>query len=59
MANHILKGKKYTLLDTTNGQLVIDYLKQCKLTSYNECYFINNVGWFIPADALDHIIGEC
>ena len=59
MANNILKGIKYTLVEQSKAQLVINYLKEFNLDSYNECYFIDNVGLFIPADALDHIIGEC
>ena len=56
---NILKGKKYRLIEEANIKMLIEYLKEYRPQTYKNCYYIDNIGWFIPADALDHIIGDC
>ena len=54
----ILKGKKYVLVDDYRIYDMISYLQEYRPDIYNKCYKID-IGWFIPVDAFDHIIGEC
>lgn len=53
---HVLKGKKYILVEWPNCQTVIDYLQRHKPEVYEECKPTDDAAWFIPADAMDHII---
>lgn len=54
----VLKGKKYVLVEHNKAQHFVDYLCEYKPSIYAECYKVEH-GWFIPVNALDHIIGEC
>lgn len=56
---NVLKGKKYVLVEWPNNQSVIDYLEKFKPEVYKECYPAEDAAWFIPMDAMDHIIGKC
>lgn len=53
---HILKGKKYILVEWPHCQTVIDYLLEHRPEVYAECKATDDAGWFIPIDAMDHII---
>ena len=57
MAN-VLKGKRYVLVEHSRALHFIEYLCECHPSIYDECYEVES-GWFIPTNALDHIVGEC
>ena len=57
MAN-VLKGKRYVLVDHSRALHFIEYLCEYQPSIYDECYKVES-GWFIPVNAIDHIIGEC
>ena len=57
MAN-VLKGKRYVLVEHSMALHFIEYLCEYQPSIYDECYKVEN-GWFIPVNAIDHIIGEC
>lgn len=53
---HILRGKKYILVEWPQCQTVIDYLQEHRPEVYEECKPSDDAAWFIPIDAMDHII---
>jgi hypothetical protein len=54
----VLKGIKYVLVEHNKAQHVVDYLCEYQPSIYANCYKVES-GWFIPVNALDHIICEC
>ena len=55
---NILKGRKYILVEWPKSQTIIDYLQENMPEIYNECHMTDNAGWFIPVDAMDHMLEE-
>ena len=59
---NVLKSRKYVLVEWPENQMIIDYLEEYRPDIYEHCYPVCYPGeenaWFIPADALDHIIEE-
>ena len=54
----VLKGIKYVLVEHNKAQHFVDYLCEYQPSIYANCYKVES-GWFIPVNALDHIICEC
>lgn len=55
---YILTGKKYVLVEDNRIKDMINYLEEYRPDIYSKCYRVD-LGWFVPVDAFDHIIGEC
>ena len=57
MAN-ILKGRKYILVEWPECQTIVDYLEEYRPDIYEHCHATDDAAWFIPVDALDHMVEE-